>query len=362
MQRILSYGTDFATSNPFVVPAGAKVKVWMVREDTVRNPSPRDRVEVQIRDQSTSNWTTIYYLSHEQPSVVLGPVDEDVTYRAYRLQQMHAIAVDRTEVSADAKEGRHAAQPNFVPANQLVIDNTAPPVSCSEMKLIYATNPANADQVGIQRTFPTADPTDFGALTSGDIRGLFDAGQSGVFSYIQDTLTGDATLHISRTGAPSLAAFEGGTLSLLNPNGSVASNITITAADILSPTEISMTIPAADGLPVLPNTSQWMAVCPAGMTYAPPVAISNGGRFTLDQNDVPARLSAFGFDPDAPFEEVRLYAVEAGTPIPLTYDESGDPIRLIESFPAFTIVAPGEYEWRRTNYSNIAVYLNTGWR
>lgn len=357
MQRILPYGTDFATSAPFTVPAGGRVKVWMVREDTVRNPSPRDRIEVQLLDQSTSNWTTVVYLSHENPSVVLGPVDEDMTYRVYRLQQMHAIAVDRSEVAADARDGQHAAPVNFVPANQLVIDNADPPTSCSEMKLIFAVDPNDANQYGVQRTFPTTDSTDFGALTSGNIHGLFDNGQAGVFQLTRDTTTGAMTLHIERTGAPSLAVFENAVLSLLNADGSVASNITLNAADIVSPTEINKVIVGAAPL----GQDNWTVVCPAGMTYAPPASISNEGRFTLDQNDVPARLSALGFDPDAPFEEVRLYAVENNTSIALTYDESGDPIRLIESFPAFTIIAPGEYEWRRTSYSNLSVYLNTGW-
>lgn len=357
MQRLLTYGRDFATSAPFTVPAGARIKVWLVREDTQRNPAPRDRVEIQLQDQTTLTWTTVHYLDHNAPSYTIGPDSEDLTYRVYRLDQMHSIAVDRSEPSADAVEGEHATPTNFVPPNQITVDDTDPPVSCSELKPIFADDPNDGNRYGVQVTYPAAAATDFGALSSADIHGLFDPAQVGAFSFVQDQTTGDVTFHVESDGVPSLATFENAVISLLNPDGSVASNHTIALADIVSPTEINKVLP---GVPVLgPDT--WLAVCPVGTAYAPPPPIANSGRFTLDQNDIPARLSATGFDPDAPFEEVRLYAVEGGNVIPLTYDESGDPIRLIDSFQAFTIVAPGEYEWRRTDYSNISVYLNTGW-
>lgn len=358
MQRILGFGKDIATSTPFTVPAGGRVKLWMVREDTTRNPSPHDSIEIQVQDQTATHWTTVGYLNYEAPSYTLGPDSEDLVYRAYRLQQTYAIAVDRTEPSADARDGQHAAPVNFVPANQLAIDNTNPPVSCSTLKVIYATNPNNVNQTGVTRTFPTAAATDFGNLTSGDIRGLFDTAQPGVFSLVRDNVSGNLTLHIERTGVPALTMFVGSTISLLNPNGSVAFSTTILAGDVVSATTITKVI--AGVLPFGADT--WMVVCPSGMSYAPIPLVVNSGRFTLDQNDVPARLSATGFDPDAPFEDVRLCAVENNNVIPLTYDEGGGPIRLTQNFRSFTIIAPGEYEWRRTSYSNISIYLNTGWR
>lgn len=359
MQRIIPFGVGYAQSAEFSVDEGQTIRFWLVREDYTTTPGHHAFAELQIKSAvGNDRWTTLHEMTGDEAYYDLIGVDESLTYRWVRKDAVPSIAIDRAQDGAMSRT--QATSPGFVPApGTLAADDTEPVDTCSRLKLVFAADPLLPTTIGVRATFPAADPTDFGAVSSADLHGLFDPAQAGVFSLLHDTLTGSTTLHVERTGSPSLTAFDGATVNLLHPSAAVADTFVIDAADTTA-TVIDKVV--AGFAPFVADTSLWVVVCPASVAYAPPPAISNSGRFILDQNDIPARLTATGFDPAAPFEEVRLYAIEDGVVIPMTYDEDGDPIRLVSTFRGFTIIAPGEYEWRRTDYSNLSVFLNTGWR
>ncbi len=351
MQRLIPFGRTYAESAEFSVDEGQRLRFWLVREDYTTSVG---EAEAELRVKSAvgnDHWTTLFVLSDQQPYYDLEGTDEALVYKWVRKAGMPSAAVDR---SSDAAMSRtQAAGPAFVPSNQITESD---PALCARVKLIFAADPGDATIIGVKKTFPAGDVADFGELTSGALGALLDPDAAGTFEYTFDTVSGDITFAISGT-LVDLVDFD---ISLLAPDGSVADTYTVLDADTPSATTLAVTLAGAD--PITADTSQWIVVCPDAVAYVPPAAIANSGRFTLDENDLPARLTATGFDPDAPFEQVVLYAVDNNTPILMTYNEDGDPIRLTSSFRGFTIIAPGEYEWRRTDYSNIAVYLNTGWR
>ena len=352
MQRIIPFGREYAQSAEFSVDEGQSIKFWLVREDHTTTIGEAE-AELQVKSAvGNDHWTTLEVLNdNTKPYYDLVGTDEDVRYRWVRKAGMPSFAIDRANDGAYSRT--QISSPNFVPSNQLTESD---PALCARAKLIFAVDPGNPDVVGVKKTFPSGDPGDFGELSSAALGALLDPDAAGTFEYTYDETTGDITFEISGTLA-DLVDFD---FHLLNPDGSVLDTYTILDADTASATSVLVTFEEAEAL--TPDTSLWIAVCPDSVAYVPPAAIANSGRFTLDENDLPARLTATGFDPDAPFEQVLLYAIEGNTPILLTYNEDGDPIRLVSSFRGFTVIAPGEYEWRRTDYSNIAVFLNTGWR
>jgi hypothetical protein len=351
MQRVIPFGRGYAESAEFSVDEGQTIRFWLVREDYTTTIGEAE-VELQVKSAvGNDHWTTLVFMNDEQPYYDLVGTDEELVYQWVRKAGQPSVAVDRSSDTAMSRV--QATQPAFVPANTLTESD---PALCARVKLIFAQDPGDPDVVGAKVTFPSGDPTDFGALTSGALGALLDPDLAGTFQYTYDEGTGDTTFAITGT----LVDLAGFVVKVLNPDGSVADSYTITAGDTPSATSLSAVVPGLDA--IADDTSLWLTVCPSAVAYEPGPTIANSGTFTLDQNDIPARLTATGFDPDAPFEQVVLYAVDGGEAIPLTYNEDGDPIRLVRSFRGYTIVAPGEYEWRRTDYSNISVFLNTGWR
>ena len=350
MQRILPFGRLYAESDEFTVDEGESISFWLVREDGTTTVGEAE-AELQQKSTDGTRWTTIAVLNDAQPKYDLIGSDESAVYQWVRKAGERSFAIERSDDGAMSRT--QISSPNFVPSNTLTESD---PALCARLKLIFATDPDNPDVVGVRKVFPSGAPGEFGELSSAALGALFDPDEPAVFLYTYNQSTGDITFQI----VGSLVDLVDFDVHLLNPNGSVASTYTVTGADTPSATTLDATITGAD--PLLPDTSQWIVVCPDDVEYVPPAAIANSGRFMIDENDITSRLTATGFDPDAPFEEVVLYAVEGSNVIPLTYDEDGDPIRLVSTFRGFTLIAPGEYEWRRTPYSNIAVFLNTGWR
>lgn len=361
MQRIIPFGRDYAQSAEFSVDEGETIRFWLVREDYTTTPGQHAYAELQIKSASgNDHWTTIEVLTGDKPYHDLIGTEESLTYRWVRKTGAPSAAVDRSQ-DGDYSRQRRA------------------PISLQQPDFEHATLPVlfkvhsgagTADTLGVA----TLDaPDGFGAVLG--------AAPSAEIEVVYDP-TVDAGYVRLESGSVDWSGYIGGVLYLFTecpaPGDTDGAGATFTQAIVAAaipgdpqPGEAETTATTlrieldVSGMEPLQFFEEgrtfFVALRRPGQSVPSFNLGARTGRFVLDHNDTPARLSAWPFDTTG--EHVALSAVEqGGVVIPITYDEAGDPIRLQASFGVFTMIAPGEYEWERSCNSAPGVWLNTGWR
>jgi hypothetical protein len=367
MQRIISFGREYAQSAEFSVDEGQSIKFWLVREDHTTTIGESE-AELQVKSAvGNDHWTTLEVLNdNTKPYYDLVGTDEDVRYRWVRKAGMPSFAIDR---SRDV---------TLLHVQRAPVDVVQPDTFAATPVVFKALAGTNGDFVGLHYDYQLDDAAAFGAILG--IRPLLVANQTPTSnSFIKfyrdtdaDTLEVEFFEEISTGGAANTnwSDYDGGVIGFYTecvPEGDSPYDFNwgITAADITA-NGFALSIPTLGS-----SDGQMVAGLADGKTFFvylkkpeqdhPVIDLGpRTGRFVLDENNIPARLTASPFDTSS--EQVTLSAVEGNVVIPLTYNEDGDPIRLVSTFRGYTIVAPGEYEWERSCNSAPGVYLNPGWR
>lgn len=376
MQRIIPFGRDYAESAEFSVDEGQTIRFWLVREDHTTTPGHHAFAELQVRSAvGSQHWTTLHVMDGDKPYHDLIGVDDNLIYRWVRKDISPSIAVDRSQDGAYSRTQRAP-----VDATTSAFNPADPDARAYTIKLLSAAGPDTLVGVHEQFSPDTDDPSEFGEVLSrsGLIEGAtseasititFDPATSILSVEFKEDVGGDGDSFVD------WPAYAGGSIQLftecfLGGFSEQYMNWTINDGDntVITETGLLLTEDLSAEPLIAARLAEFIAV---GKTFffslvspnQTPPGINLGprtGRFMLDQNDINARLSASPFDPG---ESVTLSAVESGgVVIPLTYDEDGDPIRLVPNYRSLMIEAPGEYEWRRSCNSAPGVYLNTGWR
>ena len=381
MQRIIPFGTGYAQSAEFSVDEGQTIRFWLVREDYTTTPGHHAYAELQIKSAvGNDRWTTLHEMTGDEAYYDLIGVDESLTYRWVRKDAVPSIAIDRAQdgdYSRTLRAPVNLGQPDFGHATLPLL-----------FKVQSGTD--GAGTFGFYDVMSPVDPSGFGRvfdpvpdlpINSPDsvtyISASYNPTSDTIGIYFHND-NGDDTSDINwaeyiggyvylytECPDPSTPVVHAQQLvAAATPGAPVAGEAYAFATGL----DISLLLDGdgnLDGIDPLrffaEGSTFFVALRKPGQNapvfnLGPPT-----GRFTLDQNDTPARLSASPFDTAG--EYVALSAVEQpGVVIPLTYDEAGDPIRLQSTFRVFTMIAPGEYEWERSCNSAPGVWLNTGWR
>ena len=381
MQRIIPFGRDYAQSAEFSVDEGQTIRFWLVREDYTTTPGEHAFAELQIKSASgNDHWTTLHVMDGDKPYYDLIGVDENVIYRWVRKPNRPVIAVDRANDGAFSRQLRAPVDPRF--------EGFDDPLRPLVFKAQSGAGPG--DTTGfLDQLVPATDPGEFGAIlgtppamflggpdASAYISLIYDpAGPSAEIVFHADDGDGNSVTDWSDyldTGSAVQLYTECG--DAINPVGQFGQYIfsdTGTPALDATATATTLTVPLQfDGNGNLNGFDPAMFFSEGktffvGLVKNPgqnPMSIDLGprtGRFMIDRNDAPARLSAGPFDTDN--EAVRLSIVEGNVVIP--WLEGGDQLQLDRvDYSARTIEAPGEYEWERSCNSAPGIYLNTGWR
>lgn len=367
MQRIIPFGRDYAQSAEFSVDEGQTIRFWLVREDYTTTPGEHAFAELQIKSASgNDHWTTLHVMDGDKPYYDLIGVDENVIYRWVRKPNRPVIAVDRANDGAYSRTLRA-------------------PVDLRQSDFSYPTSPVvlkaqaatSGDFVGLHYDYQGDDPAAFGSVL-GALPNMY-VGTAPSESYIKfyrDTDT-DALVvefHEDTTGAGDgstsieWSEYEGGRVGIATECGGnglgdmqwISWNIT---AGNITDNGLALNLP---GLGIDPTLVDWIAAGKTFFVFLAKAGQANPsfnlgprtGRFTLDRNDVPARLSASPFDTAA--ENVALSVVEGNTVFPMM--ENGNQRTLNDDNTVTPLNDPGEYEWQRSCNSSPGVWLNTGWR
>ena len=360
MQRIIPFGRDYAQSAEFSVDEGQTIRFWAVREDYTTTPGHHTFAELQLKSASgNDHWTTVGEINGDKPYYDLEGVDENLVYRWVRKPVDPPVALDRSQDGAYSRQQRapvNLSQPNFNDPDDPVV-----------FKALAATL---GDLTGVRYDFQLDGVDSFGNLVStlpaltpeptadSYIHAYYDAdNQNLVFEFFEDLGGGTSNVDWSeyiggQVGiASECLAFSPGVMTstswAIAAEDVTANGFTLTVAD-----------PSAQFAP-LEGTTFFVFLMKPGQAYPTFNLGARTGRFTLDRNDAPARLSAGPFDTDN--ERVALSVVEGSVVIP--WLEGGDQLQLDRvDYSARTIEAPGEYEWERSCNASPGVWLNTGWR
>lgn len=357
MQRIIPFGRDYAQSAEFSVDEGQTIRFWLVREDYTTTPGEHAFAELQIKSAvGNDHWTTVHVMDGDKPYHDLIGVDENLIYRWVRKDNQPVIAVDRANDGAYSRTQRAPVdprQPDFDAATPVVF------------KVVAGSRD---DFVGFHYDFQNDGVGTFGNII-GTLPGLQPGAADSYIRFYRDT--GLDTLVIEffdNTGYIDWSEYEGGQVGVAtecqtaSPGVMISTSWNIAAGDITA-NGFSLSIP---GYGLDATLADWITddktffvfLMKPGQTYP---AINLGprtGRFTLDRNDVPARLSASPFDTAA--ENVVLSIVEGNTVFPMM--ENGNQRTLNDDNTVTPLNDPGGYEWQRSCNSSPGIYLNTGWR
>ena len=363
MQRIIPFGREYAQSAEFSVDEGQKIRFWLVRQDYTTTVGEAD-AELQLKSAvGNDNWTTVEVLNDGQPYYDLIGTDENLVYRWVRKAGMAYVAIDR---SSDATMSRIQRAP--VNARQPDFDAATPVIFKAQIGAL-------ADQIGFLYDFQGDAAAPFGDIlgTPPDLI----AGVAPADSYIRLALnTTSEALEIEvfediGDGSSNIdwSEYEGGQIGIAtecDDLGAGTMNSTswnITAGDI-STNGIQLEIADAAGDATLldwivEGKTLFVFIMKPGQIYPVINLGPKTGRFMLDENDIPARLSAWPFDTSN--EDVALSLVEGSVVIPTA--QQGDQIVISRDDNTYVLLeGPGEYEWERSCNSSPGVYLNTGWR
>ena len=357
MQRIIPFGRDHAQSAEFSVDEGQTIRFWLVREDYTTTLGQHSFAELQVKSAvGDDHWTTLAELTGDAPSYDLIGVDENTVYRWVRKPCDPIIAVDRSQDGAYARTQRAAVdprQPNF---------NAATPV------IFKALAETSGDFVGFHYDFQNDGVGTFGNII-GTLPGLQPGATDSYIKVYRDTNADTLEVEFfDSTGNIDWSEYEGGQVGVatecqtFNPGVMTSTSWVITAGGITA-NGFSLSITGSGLDPTLVDRiaagkTFFVFLMKPGQTYPEINLGPRTGRFTLDRNDVPARLSASPFDTAA--ENVVLSIVEGNTVFPMM--ENGNQRTLNDDNTVTPLNDPGEYEWERSCNSAPGIYLNTGWR
>lgn len=362
MQRILSFGRLYGESAEFSVDEGESISFTLVREDRTTTVGEAEAELWRKSAVGNDHWTTIAVLNDAQPSYELHGTDERMTYKWVRKAGERAFAIDRS-VDAALSRTLHAPvdprQPDF---------NAATPV------VYKAQSEAAAPFLGVSFTYREDALDNFGEIlgTPPALNGAEDPAVAITAAMINtgsDTLIFMFAENIDGEGATSVdwSDYEDGFIGIATECAGDAAMTAVEwqiGAEHINTGELLVAIPG--------GATPWVyRALAAGNTFfvylrkpgqaAPVINLGpRTGRFMLDRNDVPARLSASPFDTEAD-ERVALSVVEGSVVFPMV--EDGERRQLNRGDNTTTLLeGPGEYEWERSCNSAPGVYLNTGWR
>lgn len=377
MQRILSFGRLYGESAEFSVDEGESISFTLVREDRTTTVGEAEAELWRKSAVGNDHWTTIAVLNDAQPSYELHGTDERMVYKWVRKAGERAFAIDR---SVDAALSRTLRAP---------VNLGQPDFDHATLPLLFKAQSGTdgASTVGIYDVMSPVDPSEFGVVFSPapdmPVNGPDSVTYISVtYNPTSDTLgvffyndNGDGTSDIN------WAEYIGGYVYLYTecPDPSTpALHVQQLVAAVVPGTPVAGEADAyAVGLDIkmlLDGDDKLNGIDPLrffaeGNTFfvalrkpgqnAPSFNLgAKTGRFSLDQNDIPARLSAWPFDTSN--EDVALSLVEGSAVIPMIED---DERRALNRDNTTTLLeGPGEYEWERSCNSSPGVYVNTGWR
>lgn len=363
MQRIIPFGRDYAQSAEFSVDEGQTVRFWLVRQDYTTTLGQHSFAELQVKSAvGNDHWTTLAELTGDNPYYDLIGVDERAVYRWVRKPCDPIIAVDRSQDGAYSRTQRAPVdprQPSFEAATPVIF------------KALAGTS---GDFIGLHYDHQNDDPAEFGAIL-GQAPYLISDPTPTANSFIKlyrdtdtDALVIEFFEELSTGGAGNVdwSEYDGGQIGIAtecNTVGGMQSTSWNIGAEDITDNGFSLNLP---GFGTDATLVDWIAsgktffvfLMKPGQTYPQIDLGRRTGRFMLDRNDVPARLSAAPFD--TVDEEVLLSMVEGSAVIPMI--ESGGQRALHVDNTTTLLEGPGEYEWERSCNSAPGIYLNTGWR
>ena len=355
MQRILSFGRLYGESAEFSVDEGESISFTLVREDRTTTVGEAEAELWRKSAVGNDHWTTIAVLNDAQPSYELHGTDERMTYKWVRKAGERSFAIDR---SVDAALSRTLR----APVNPRQLDfNAATPV------IFKALAEVSGDFVGFHYDFQLDDVNTFGNIV-GTLPDLQPGATDSYIKFYRDTNLGTLEIEFfDSTGSIDWSEYEGGQVGVLTECNSSGPSPTstswnITAGDIAAN---GLTLSVA-GFGNDATMVDWIAdgktffvfLMKPDQTYPVINLGPKTGRFSLDQNDIPARLSAWPFDTAE--EYVELSVVEGSAVIPMM--ENGGQRTLDADNTTTLLEGPGAYQWERSCNSAPGVYLNTGWR
>lgn len=342
MQRLIPFGNTYFESEPFSIDEQSTIRLWLVRKDQTTSVGEAE-ADIQQSDSTRTQWTTIAHLNDESPYFDLEGSDDEILFRVVRRQQTPNLAVDATKPGVQSRLLQGS-----------VLSGEWDAGACIAAKFIAGTDPTVATTTGFLFS-KTVDANAFGQLLNPLPRGDWDD-----FGLKLDTTLGTAELiYDPPVATPGLSGMNSGTIRIHDKTGAVLATFEATASN----TDISIDqTPAPVPIALTPGETYYLTICHPDEEFTFSVgSLSSTGRFTLDQNDIPARLSV---DFANAGETLQLYAVEGELSDrvigPITRDD-GSALTLSSAYPVHRIEAPGMYEWRRSDNSDAAVYLNTGW-
>lgn len=357
MQRIIPFGRDYAQSAEFSVDEGQTVRFWIVREDQTTTPGHHSFAELQLKSATGNNhWTTVGEINGDKPYYDLEGVDENLVYRWVRKPVDPPVALDRSQDGAYSRTQRAAVDPR-----QSDFDAPTPVI-------FKAVAGSRDDFVGLYYDYQLDGVDPFGDIL-GTPPGLQPGATDSYIRFYRDTDLDMLVIEFfDSAGNIDWSEYEGGQVGIAtecagNGNGAMTSaSWNITAGDIAA-NGFALSIPGS-GLDatmadwIIDDKTFFVFLMKPGQTYPVINLGARTGRFTLDRNDVPARLSASPFDTAA--ENVALSVVEGNAVFPMI--ENGNQRTLNDDNTVTPLNDPGEYEWRRSCNSSPGVWLNTGWR
>lgn len=365
MQRIVPFGRTARYSDPFTLDEGQTIGLWLVRTDSTDSVGAAS-AEVQIKSYDGAGtaddnlWTTVYRLSTEKPYQELKGTDEDITFRVLVKANSYA-AVDSSLPSGSQTRTQKAP----VTVSQSNFDNATRAVSG---KALAADDADNQGAIGFFYDYrPTGAISPNGVLFPPRPSLSGAPGSDSYFSITARTANDELFLAIYEdvsgggVAATDWNDYVGGSWGIASecPSGTLSVlSFPITAGDVNANGIDTQVISPAAKDRLAPGNTFFYFIAKPGQAVPTFNLGPKTGRFTLDQNDFPARLSAWPFNTDD--ERVTLFAVEAGIPIPITYPDT-TPAELHSGYAVYTIDAPGQYEWRRSCNFTGGVYLSTGW-
>lgn len=360
MQRIIPFGRDYAQSAEFSVDEGQTVRFWLVRQDYTTTLGQHSFAELQVKSAvGNDHWTTLAELTGDNPYYDLIGVDERAVYRWVRKPCDPIIAVDRSQDGAYSRTQRAPVDPR-----QPSFEHATLPVL---FKVQSGDGPSAT--LGLSTIAPNEFGAVLGAAPSAEIEVVYDPAVPAGYVRLESSSVdwsgyiGGVLYLFTECPAPGDTGGAGTTFTQAIVAAALPGDPQPGEAETTATTlRIELDLSGMEPLQFFEEGRTFFVALRRPGQSVPSFNLgARTGRFVLDHNDTPARLSAWAFDTTG--EHVALSAVEqAGVVIPLTYDEAGDPIRLQASFGVFTMIAPGEYEWERSCNSAPGVWLNTGWR
>lgn len=378
MQRIIPFGRDYAQSAEFSVDEGQTIRFWAVREDYTTTPGHHTFAELQLKSASgNDHWTTIAFLDGDKPYYDLEGVDENLVYRWVRKPIDPPIAIDRSSDAALSRTLRapvNLGQPDFdhatLPllfkaqsgtdgAGTLGFYDVMSPVDPSEFGRVFdpvpdlpINSPDSVTYTSVTYN-PTADTikvyfyNDNGDGTSDINWAEYIGGYAYLYTECPDPST--PVVHVQQLVAAAA------------PGAPVAGEAYAYAVglDIMLLLDGDGNLDGINPLRFFAEGNTFFVALRKPGQNAPVFNLgAKTGRFSLDQNDIPARLSAWPFDTED--EDVALSLVEGSAVIPMI--EAEERRALNHDNTTTLLEGPGEYEWERSCNSSPGVYLNTGWR